>query len=95
MVAGLPGARLVAASGGRWLWVNKPPSPNGEQFEPEPSTDPAARRPVVTVACALRRRAVGDIVDPSDHPAVKLTVTVVDGRVHLVVTSCIEPVVTS
>ena len=25
MVAGLPGARLVAASGGRWLWVNEPP----------------------------------------------------------------------
>jgi len=23
MVAGLPGARLVAASGGRWLWVNE------------------------------------------------------------------------
>ena len=32
---------------------------------------------------------------PSDHPAVKLTVTVVDGRVHPVVTSCIEPVATS
>src|SRR6266480_2477995 len=32
---------------------------------------------------------------PSAHPAVKLTVTVVDARVHPVVTSCIEPVVTS
>src|SRR5438270_12324944 len=31
---------------------------------------------------------------PSDHPMVKLTVTVVDGRVHPMVTSCIEPVVT-
>ena len=25
VVAGLPGARLVAAAGGRWLWVNHPP----------------------------------------------------------------------
>src|SRR5438046_9342415 len=32
---------------------------------------------------------------PSAHPAVKLTVTVIDGRVHPVVTSCMEPVVTS
>src|SRR2546426_12480983 len=32
---------------------------------------------------------------PSAHPAVKLTVTVVDGRVHPVVTNCMEPVVTS
>ena len=32
---------------------------------------------------------------PRAHPPVKLTVTVVDGRVHPVVTSCIEPVVTS
>src|SRR6266480_8028957 len=31
---------------------------------------------------------------PSDHPMVKLTVTVADGRVHPVVTSCIEPVAT-
>src|SRR2546429_1826303 len=32
---------------------------------------------------------------PSAHPAMKLTVTVVDGRVHPVVTNCMEPVVTS
>src|SRR6266702_3809794 len=32
---------------------------------------------------------------PSADPAVKLTVTVIDGRVHPVVTSCMEPVVTS
>ena len=25
VVARLPGARLVFASGGRWLWVNEPP----------------------------------------------------------------------
>ena len=25
VVAGLPGARLVTAGGGRWLWVNEPP----------------------------------------------------------------------
>jgi len=31
---------------------------------------------------------------PSAHPAVKLTVTAVDGRVHPVVTSRIEPVAT-
>src|SRR2546429_8824005 len=32
---------------------------------------------------------------PSAHPAMKLTVTVVDGRVHPGVTNCMEPVVTS
>ena len=32
---------------------------------------------------------------PSAHPAVKLAVTVADGRVHPVATSCMEPVVTS
>src|SRR5207247_6688203 len=41
VVAALPGARLVFADGGRWLWVNEPPSSPSVGAPPLPPPAPA------------------------------------------------------